>query len=258
LFSPWKRLAEAIGLAAPRVGDNDPEIDRTSAEVLARVAHEARQPLSAARAAVAFIRQSPDNARRERACIVVDRQLVQLARLFDDLLDASRLRLGRTMLRVEPVDICRLVEEVVEAVRPRMIEKHLQLATHLPAEPVWLDGDPARLHQVMSNLLVNGINYTDLNGRVAIDLAHGPHAVVLTVSDTGCGIGADVLPHVFEPYIRAKDAPGEGLGIGLAIARQLVELHGGTIGAFSAGPGRGSEFVVTLPAQKSLSLLSLR
>ncbi len=251
MFSLWKRWAQAVGLAAPAGRPDDRPFDRRSVEMLVRVAHEARQPLSAARAAFQLIRQSPDDARRERACVVIDRQLARLARLFDDLVEASHLRLDRASLHVEQIDLRRLVEEVVEGVRPHVTEKHQQLATHWPPDPVWLDGDPARLQQVVSNLLVNGIKYTGPNGRVAVDLARGPADAVLTVSDTGRGIGADVLPHIFEPFIRGDDAPGEGLGVGLAIARQFVELHGGTIRASSAGPGRGSEFVVTLPARRA-------
>jgi signal transduction histidine kinase len=251
MFSPWKRWAQAIGLAAPAAGRDDRPFDRRSVEVLACVAHEARQPLSAARAALELIRQSPDDARRERACVVIDRQLVRLDRLLDDLVEASHLRPGRTSLHVEQIDLRRLVEEIVEGVRPHVTQKHQQLATRWPPDPVWLNGDPARLQQVVSNLLVNGIKYTGPNGRVAVDLARGPGAAVLTVSDTGRGIGADALPHIFEPFIRGDDAPGEGLGVGLAIARQFVELHGGTICASSAGPGQGSEFVVTLPAQRA-------
>jgi signal transduction histidine kinase len=181
----------------------------------------------------------------------MNRQLVRLARLFDDLLEASRLGQGQTILHVEQIDLQRLVAEVVEAVRPFVVEKHQRLAMQLPEEPVWMAGDPMRLQQVTSNLLVNGIKYTDPDGRVSVALAVGAADVVLTVSDTGRGIGAETLPHIFEPFRRGDDAPGEGLGVGLAIARQLVELHGGTICASSAGLGYGSEFVVTLPTRPS-------
>jgi signal transduction histidine kinase len=243
-------LAQAVGAAVPVASNDDQVFDRRSIEVLARVAHEGRQPLSAARAAFELLRQSPD-VRRTRACDVMDRQLVRLARLFDDLLEASRLGQGQTILHVEQIDLQRLVAEVVEAVRPFLVEKHQRLAMQLPEEPVWMAGDPVRLQQVTSNLLVNGIKYTDPGGRVSVALAAGAADVVLTVSDTGRGIGPETLPHIFEPFRRGDDAPGEGLGLGLAIARQLVELHGGTICASSAGIGYGSEFVVTLPTRPS-------
>jgi signal transduction histidine kinase len=227
------------------------KLDRTSIETLACFAHEARQPLSCARAAFELIRQLPDDARRERAYRVVDRQFVRLARLFDDLLEDSRLRLGKMTLRVEQIDLRGLVEDMAESVQPQVAEKHLRLATHLPEGPVWMEGDSVRLQQVVSNLLANGIRYTGPGGRVSVDLALRPADAVLTVSDTGRGINVDVLPHIFEPFTRGDDAPEEGLGVGLAIARQFVELHGGTICASSAGPGNGSEFVVTLPTRRS-------
>jgi len=112
---------------------------------------------------------------------------------------------------------------------------------------VWVDADSARLQQVLSNLLVNGVRYTDPGGRLWLDVAKGPTDAVLTVGDTGRGIHADLLPHVFEPYTTGGVGSEHGLGVGLAIAQQLVELHGGTIRVSSEGPGRGSEFVVTLP-----------
>jgi len=251
MLSRWKRLAQAVGLIMPAARAEDPLFDRGSLEVLARVAHEARQPLSAARAAFEVIRHSPDDARRERAYRIVDRQFVRLARLFDDLLEASRLRLGRTTLHVEPVDLRGLVEEVVESVRPQVAEKHQRLVTRLPDDSVWMEGDPVRLQQVVSNLLINGIRYTGPGGRVSVDLVHDPRDAVLRVSDTGRGISADILPHIFEPFMRGDDAPEEGLGVGLTIARQFVELHGGTIYASSGGPGNGSEFVVTVPVLQS-------
>ena len=251
MLSRWKRLAQAVGLIMPAARAEDPLFDRGSLEVLARVAHEARQPLSAARAAFEVIRHSPDDARRERAYRIVDRQFGRLARLFDDLLEASRLRLGRTTLHVEPVDLRGLVEEVVESVRPQVAEKHQRLVTRLPDDSVWMEGDPVRLQQVVSNLLINGIRYTGPGGRVSVDLVHDPRDAVLRVSDTGRGISADILPHIFEPFMRGDDAPEEGLGVGLTIARQFVELHGGTIYASSGGPGNGSEFVVTVPVLQS-------
>jgi len=244
-------LVQAVGSGVPAARAENARGDRRFIETLARVAHEARQPLSAARAALELIRHSPDDARRDRAYVVADRQFVRLARLFDDLLEVSRLRLGTPTLRVEQIDLRLLVEDVVESVRSEVAEKRQRLATHLPQNPVWMEGDPVRLQQVVSNLLVNGIKYTDPGGQVSVDLAHDPGDAVLTILDTGRGISADVLPHIFEPFRRGDDAPGEGLGVGLAIARQFVELHGGTICASSAGPGNGSEFAVVLPTRPS-------
>jgi signal transduction histidine kinase len=248
MFSHWKRLAQGVKEERPATHADDRLDHRQSVEMLARVAHEARQPLSAARAALDLFRHSPDDARRQRACLVMDRQLIRLARLFDDLVEVGRLGFGKTVLRIERIDLRCLVEEVVESIRPHVVAKHQELSTHFPCETVWVSGDSTRLEQVVSNLLFNGIKYTGSHGRVGVDLTQGGGHAVLTVSDTGLGIDADLLPHIFEPFFRG-DASGEGLGVGLAIARQFVELHGGTIQAFSAGPGRGSQFVVTLPAR---------
>ena len=205
-------------------------------------------PLKKLARAVRFLRARGETEAHSRS-FVVERQFVCLDRLFDDLLEAGQLHLGRMTLALEQIDLRRLVEDVVESVRPRAIVKCQTLEVYLPAETVWMEADPVRLQQVVSNLLVNGIKYTQPGGRVSIDLARRFGDAVLTVRDTGRGITADLLPHVFEPFIRAADAPDAGLGVGLAIARQIVELHGGTIGASSAGAGNGSEFVVTLRAR---------
>jgi signal transduction histidine kinase len=251
MLSPWKHFAQAVGLSAPDARAEDPLFDRRSIEVLARIAHEARQPLSAARAAFELIRRSPDNARRQRAYVVVDRQFARLTRLFDDLLDAGRLHIGNTTLCVESIDLRRLVEDATESVRPQVEDKRQRLAIQLPDDSLWMDADSVRLQQVVSNLLVNGIKYTDPGGQVSVALAHPPGDAVLTVSDTGRGIRPEVLPHIFEPFVRGDAASEPGLGVGLTIAQQLVELHGGTIRASSAGLGQGSQFVVTLPARSS-------
>jgi two-component system CheB/CheR fusion protein len=152
-------------------------------------------------------------------------------------------------LRIERIDLGRLVEDLTESVRPQAAEKHQHLATQLPPDPIWVECDPIRLQQVVSNLLVNGIRYTGPGGYVFVELEIRSGDVVVTISDTGQGISADVLPRIFDPFTRGDDASDAGLGVGLTIARQLVELHGGTISASSAGPGLGSAFVVTLPTK---------
>jgi signal transduction histidine kinase len=246
----WRHFAQAVGLAAAASPSQKGSLDQRATEVLARVAHEARQPLSAARAAFELIRRLPEDApAKERAWVVLDQQFVRLARMLDDLLEASRLRLATTVLRVEEIDLRRLVEEMAEAVRPQIAEKHQYLDTHLPEHAVWVEGDSVRLQQVVSNVLDNGIRYTEPGGRLFVDLRDKVKDAVLTVSDTGRGIPAGLLPHVFEPFVRDESGPKHGLGIGLSIARQLVELHGGTIYASSAGPGNGSQFVVVLPLE---------
>jgi signal transduction histidine kinase len=218
-----------------------------STELFAQFVHEARQPLSAARYAFQVLRMGAAGDQRERAFAMLDRQLTRLDRFFDDLLDESRLELGKTILHTERLDLRGLVEDVTESVLPQMAEKQQSVDTHLPQNPVWVEADPARLEQVVSNLLLNGVRYTGLGGRLSLDVFEGPNEAVLKVRDTGRGIPADLLPHVFEPFRTGDIGSEHGLGVGLAIARQLVTLHGGTIRASSAGPGGGSEFVVTLP-----------
>ena len=227
MFSSWNRLCRTLGVVAASARAEKPRIDVGSTELVAHVAHEAHQPLSAARYAFQIIRSRPDGDQRERAFAVLNAQLVRLARLFDDLLDTSRLQLGKTNLHIERLDLRGVVEEVAEVVRPQVAEKHQRFDTHLPEDPVWVEADAARLQQVVSHLLVNGVRYTDAGGRLWLDVAKRYKEAVLTVGDTGRGIPADLLPHVFEPY-RSGDAGSEhGLGVGLAIAQQLVTLHGG-------------------------------
>jgi signal transduction histidine kinase len=251
VLSFWKGLTQAVGWGGPAAHPEGSSLDRKSIEVLARVAHEARQPLVAARAAFALIRRSTSDGQRERACVILERQFVRLSRLFDDFLEASRAHLGKTTLRVEQLDLRGLVEEVSESVRPQVAEKHQRLATHLPDKAVWIEGDAMRLQQV-NQTYPSTASSTRIQGDVCPLISHCALGdAVLTVSDTGRGISAEVLPHIFEPFTRGDGASEEGLGVGLAIARQLVELHGGEICASSAGNGVGSEFVVTLPARPS-------
>jgi signal transduction histidine kinase len=215
--------------------------------MLARVTHEMRQPLGAARSALQVIRIASDDDRRERALTVLDRQLAQISRLFDDLLEATRLRMELTVLHFERLDLRGVVEQTADAIRPQVVEKRQRLETRVPADPVWVDADWIRLQQALSNLLINGVRYTDVGGRLGVNLFADSGRAVVTVSDTGRGIPADLLPHVFEPFTTVGAVAERGLGVGLSVARELVELHGGTIRASSPGLGGGSQFVVTLP-----------
>jgi signal transduction histidine kinase len=216
-------------------------------DVILRVAHEVQQPLFAARAALELVRKSPNVAQRARASAVLERQLDRLTRLVEDLLDAGRLHVGQTRLRFTSLDLRQIVNEVAESFRPQAEAKRQHLATRVPPDPIWVEADDIRLQQIISNLLGNSIRYTDAGGRVSVVLLRTPRNAIVIVKDTGRGIDADFLPHIFEPYVRDETATEAGVGVGLAIARQLVHLHGGTINAFSDGSGTGSEFVVTLP-----------
>jgi signal transduction histidine kinase len=243
MFVALTRLARALGFGlAERVAP-----DRESSDALAGFAHEIRQPLAVLATALHMIRHAPDEASRERACRVLERQSALLARLVDDLLEANvRRRLAVTALRKQPLDLCSLVEETTEAVRLQASKKLQQLDTMLPPSPVWVEADPVRLQQVLSNLLVNAVTYTDSGGRVWVNLTCGGGEAVLSVRDTGRGIAPDFLPRVFDTFAKGDDSLGQGLG--LAVSRRLVELHGGTIRASSPGPGAGSEFIVSIPA----------
>jgi signal transduction histidine kinase len=249
VFSLRKRPLRIQADDAPRTHLEERRQDRKCAEVLAQVAHEVRQPLAAAWAALHVLQKSQDEGQRKHAHIVLDKQFVRMTRLVDDVLDASRLHLGKTILRLERLDLRFLVEEVAESLRSQVGEKQQQLDMHVPPDPVLVDADSSRLQQVVSNLLVNGVKYTGSGGRLWIDVTRERGDAVVTVGDTGCGIAPELLQRIFDPFIKGDVTSQEGLGVGLAIAQQLVALHSGTIRASSPGPGMGSEFVVTLPTQ---------
>jgi signal transduction histidine kinase len=224
------------------------EADRRKDEFLATLSHELRNPLAPLRNALHLLKLSKvdDPAVRE-AQDIMDRQVRHMVRLIDDLLDVSRITRGRLELRRESVDLGRVVEQAIETARPHVAQG---LAVSLPREPVRLYGDPVRLAQIFSNLINNAAKYTPASGRIAITACVEDGHAVVSVSDTGIGIAPEQLPRLFEMFAQAKSALDRsqgGLGIGLSLARSLVELHGGTIEAKSEGAGRGSEFIVRLP-----------
>jgi signal transduction histidine kinase len=238
----------ATNLLPPaRISEDLTGVGVRAVEFLAIVAHEMRQPLNAGLAALQVLRSATDAHGRERACRIIERQLARLSHLVEDLLETSQLDLRMARLRKTRIDLCRLVAEMAETVRPQTDDKHLLLHVDVPANPVWIEADAARVCQVLSNLLVNAIQHTPASGTIAIALRQSAARAVLTVRDTGRGIAPAMLPHVFEPFQRGPAVEGTGLGLGLAIARQLVELHGGSIGVTSGNPGGGTEFTVSLP-----------
>lgn len=229
------------------------EADQRKDEFLAMLAHELRNPLAPILNAVQLMRARPDRSRDEWAREVIQHQVRHLARLIDDLLDVSRISHGKIALRRETVDLRAVVQRAVESARPLLEERRHDLSVSLSPQPLTVEGDPARLEQILVNLLSNSAKYTRPGGhiQVAADVEGG--RVWTSVRDDGIGIDPDLLPQVFELFTQAEqglDRAQGGLGIGLALVKRLVELHGGTVIARSSGPGAGSEFIVRLPALK--------
>jgi PAS domain S-box-containing protein len=233
------------------------EANRRKDEFLAMLAHELRNPLAPMRNAVQVLQSvGPPTKHLQWAREVIYRQLQHITRLVDDLLDASRITQGKITLQKQRVELAAIVARAVETSRPQIEARRHQLTVKLPAEPVWVDGDLTRLAQVVANLLNNSAKYTDEAGQIWLGGAKVGEEVVLRVRDTGVGIPANVLPHVFDLFTQADrslDRSQGGLGIGLTLVRNLVELHGGRVEAFSAGVAQGSEFVVYIPALANAS-----
>jgi signal transduction histidine kinase/CheY-like chemotaxis protein len=234
------------------------EADRRKDEFLAMLAHEQRNPLAPVRSAAHILAQDAGLGPQARwATEVLGRQVGQLTRLVDDLLDVSRIARGKINLRVGPVELAAVVARAVETSRPLLDARRQQLTVSLPPGPLRLRGDEARMAQALANLLNNAAKYTDEGGRIGLTAEAEAGEFVVRVRDTGCGIAPELLPRVFEAFTQADrslDRAQGGLGIGLAIVRGLVELHGGTVEARSQGPGKGSEFVVRLPAPAEADL----
>jgi two-component system CheB/CheR fusion protein len=181
---------------------------------------------------------------------MIQRQVDHMVRLVDDLLDVSQATQGKIKLRTTRVELAQVVAHAIETARPLIDLQHHELNVSLPQEPVWLEGDEIRLAQIVANLLNNASKYTDHGGQVWLSAACQEGELELRVRDTGIGIAADVLPRIFDLFTQADgslDRSHGGLGIGLCLVQKLVTLHGGTVQAFSDGPGKGSEFVVRLP-----------
>ena len=225
------------------------EADRRKDEFLATLAHELRNPLAPIRFALTLLeRGGPDSSLRARQ--VIERQVAHLVRLVDDLLDVSRITRNKIQLRREPMAVGETMRLAVESAAPAAAAAGHELTVVEPAEDVHVDGDAARLVQVFTNLLNNAVKFTPPGGHIRFEASAGPDDVVLSVGDDGAGVEPALLPHLFEMF---HQGPGVvprsqgGLGIGLALAKRLVEMHGGTIEASSAGVGHGAEFRVTLP-----------
>jgi PAS domain S-box-containing protein len=227
------------------------EADRRKDEFLATLAHELRNPLAPIRQA-AFIAQASgaSDAQKRWSHDVIERQIQHMSLLLDDLLDISRVTRGTLVLRVQPTDLAAMIDAAVETARPRIDAKRHTLKVETPDRPIQFNADPLRMAQILSNLLMNAAKYTDPEGLIRLSAKSEGEEMIIRVTDTGIGISAESLPGIFEMFTQvssARDRAEDGLGIGLALTKGLVELHGGKIEASSAGLGRGSEFTVRLP-----------
>ncbi|MGX2031784.1 ATP-binding response regulator [Methylocaldum gracile] len=227
------------------------EADRRKDEFLAMLSHELRNPLAPIRNAVEVLKQpnvTPFHV--DWAQGIIDRQLSQLTRLVDDLLDMSRLTCGKVTLKPQVLELTTPVLQAVEASRPLIDASQHELCIQLPSAPLWVEADFARLTQVFSNLLDNAAKYTDEGGVIQLLVEAEEQKAVIRVQDNGMGISPSSLPHIFDLFTqepRSLDRAQGGLGIGLSLVKRLVEMHGGEVEAYSAGTGAGSEFVVRLP-----------
>jgi signal transduction histidine kinase len=227
------------------------EADRHKDEFLAMLAHELRNPLAPILNAVQLMRRkSLGDPQLVWSRDVIERQLAQLTRLVDDLLDVSRITRGKINLAREPVEIGGLVARAVETVQPLIVERGHQFTIDVPNEPIRVYGDPLRLTQALGNVLTNAAKYTERAGRISLIARPSGDVVEIRVRDTGIGIPSAHLPMIFDMFTQLRNDTGRsqsGLGIGLALVRKLLEMHGGTVTASSEGDGLGSEFLIRLP-----------
>jgi signal transduction histidine kinase len=214
---------------------------------VATLAHELRQPLCAMLAAAGVTRLAPGTPAATQAGEVMQRQIDHMSRLVEDLVDAARWAHGRVTLHTCRLDLRDVIRDATQDVAAAVAERRHELIVMQASRPIWVQADRQRLHQVLTNLLRNSATYTDPGGRISLTLTTTASTITLHVMDSGRGIAAHVLPHVFDLFSQGHPHEGTGLGIGLSVAREIVTLHGGTIDARSDGSGKGAEFVVTLP-----------
>jgi signal transduction histidine kinase/ActR/RegA family two-component response regulator len=238
-------------LALRRREQREREADRRKDEFLAMLAHELRNPLAPIHNALSILKLSyNDRGTFDRTTAMIGRQLTQLVRLIDDLLDVNRISTGKLELRRERVELAAIVYQAIETCRPMADLTNQEITVTLPPEPIYLDADPIRLSQVISNLLNNACKFSGQRGRITLTAGRRDNEVAISVKDNGIGIPADKLDSIFEMFSQVDQSLEKshgGLGIGLTLARRLSELHGGAIEARSEGLGKGSEFVIRLP-----------
>ena len=242
-----KRIAEELRL-----------VNQRKDEFLAMLAHELRNPLAPIRNAVQLLNmQKSMDPTVTRACHVIDRQVTHLARLLDDLLDVARIMQGKIRLNVERLEVTDIINHAVETSHSLIKLRRQELIISQATAPQWIEGDRIRLEQVLSNLLNNAAKYTHEGGKITVSVIQDAADAVIEIRDTGVGISPDVLPQIFDLFIQADHSLAHsqgGLGIGLTLVQQLVEKHGGTVTAASAGIGHGSSFTVRLPTVSTASV----
>jgi PAS domain S-box-containing protein len=240
-----KRIEEALRESEQSLR----EADQRKTEFLGVLSHELRNPLTPIRNSLYILdRATPGGEQSRRAHSVIDRQVNHLARLVDDLLDVTRISRGKIHLQRTRLDLVEVVHRTIEDHRS-LLDSH-EVAVDLPKEAIWIDGDPTRLAQLFGNLLNNAAKFTPEDGKVSVSLSRHESSAVIEVADTGLGIDPETLKRLFEPFAQADrslDRSRGGLGLGLALVKGMVELHGGEVSAHSDGPGKGARFTVSLP-----------
>ncbi len=232
------------------------EGDRQKDNFIAILAHELRNPLGPIRNAVKLLEiERPDDRDLLAYCELIDKEAMQINRLLDDLLDISRITTGKLSFQKERIDVASAVNSAIETSRPMLDEAGHRLTVNLPPEPLLLDADPTRLAQVFSNLLNNAAKFTESGGDIRVDIEDRQGQAMIRIKDSGIGISSELMPKIFDMFVQGDTVPDRtqgGLGLGLTLARDIVEFHGGSIEARSEGAGRGSEFIVFLPVSDVL------
>jgi signal transduction histidine kinase len=227
------------------------EASRRKDEFLATLAHELRNPLAPIRNAIEIMRLAPDKPQSvEGARSLLERQVATMVRLIDDLMDVSRITRGKILLYPEKVDLRNSIEDALEIVRPQVDKAGLTLDVDWDEGQFYVKGDRVRLSQIFTNIMANSIKYTERGGRILVKFTHDQTYHIVSIEDTGVGIPSEALPHIFDLFTqidRSLNRAKGGLGIGLALVRQLVELHGGTVEAHSDGIDCGARFSVRIP-----------
>jgi signal transduction histidine kinase len=231
------------------------ELDRRKDEFLATLSHELRNPLAAIKGGVQLL-ASPKAAEdtKAQALEIVARQVDHMQRLIDDVLESSRMIQGKIRIRPEPTELQTLVRQVTETMGEAVTDKTCRFRLNLSPQPIIIDADPVRITQVFANILSNAVKYCDDACQVDIDVRRDDDLAIVSFRDHGIGIAPELLPYVFDLFVQSDgslDRAGGGLGLGLAVVRDLVELHGGRVEAFSEGVGKGSEFRVYLPTMSA-------